>query len=86
MSLIEGENPRPRIIQQGPLPNYFVTGLVAIDVQPEYVAMVFSTEQRWGGLAAPECELSFRMVVPMSCMTQMRAQVAAKMGGPPAAH
>lgn len=66
------------LVQQGPLPVYFVTGLVAIDAQSEFVTLTFCTDQCWGGAAVAEREISVRLVVPRSAFATMRAHVAEK--------
>lgn len=71
----------PRVVQTGPLPVYFVTEMFALDLTAEYVSMTFCVDQHWGGLAKPECELCFRMVMPRSRFDAIRAKVARRVDG-----
>jgi len=67
------------IVQQGPLPVFFVTGLVAVDAMAEYISLTFCTDQAWGRSTIAEREMAVRLIVPRSDFATMRAQIIAKL-------
>jgi hypothetical protein len=75
-----GANTAP-VVQQGPVPVFFVTGIAAMDIDPEVVVITFAADQRWGGKAVMERDLNLRMVMSRSDFDRMRCEVTERAEG-----
>jgi hypothetical protein len=69
------------IVQQGPLPVFYITGIASMDVGAEVVIFTFCADQRWGGAQVMERELMLRTVMARSQFDAMRIQVNERVEG-----
>jgi hypothetical protein len=75
------------IVQQGPLPVFFITGIASMDVGSEVVVFTLCADQRWGGTEVMERELKLQTVMARSQFDAMRNQVNEQLdGGPKRGH
>jgi hypothetical protein len=81
----EHENSRGKLdkiplVQNGPVPTYFVTGLGCIDLNGEYGSFTYVADQCWGGQRAVEREITCRVVMPRSAFEAMYDSIGKLIG------
>jgi hypothetical protein len=69
------------IVQQGPLPVFYVTGIASMDVGAEVVVFTLCADQSWGGPHVMERELKLQTVMARSQFDAMRKQVNEQIDG-----
>jgi hypothetical protein len=74
------------IVQQGPLPVFYITGIASMDVGAEVVVFTLCADQCWGGNQVMERELKLQTVMARSQFDAMRNQVNEQLDGAKRGH